>query len=153
MAVRIRDIQMHAIVFSPDVNGGPGVPKMELTPDMLNVTWQAALNFPAQAAFTLTRFNPKLAQLDYMRDHIKIYREDSRATKCVFAGKIIKPQAATNDAIVSCWDYTSFLQRSRTGFRILYPEATIDAIVAAEWNLAKTVGDSPFAFVATGTIQ
>lgn len=153
MATRIRDVQMHAIVFAPDAIGGPGVPKMELTSDMLNVVWQAALNYPAQAAFTLTRFNPKLASLDYMRDHIKIYREDSKGFKTVFSGKVIKPQAGTNDALVYCWDYLSFLQRSRTGFRILYPEKTIKEIVDAEWALAKAVDKSPFEFVTTGTTE
>lgn len=154
MTTRVRDIQMHAIVYAPDAAGGPGVPKMELTSDLLNLVWQAALNYPAQAAFTLTRFNPKLANFDYMRDHIKIFREDSRTTKCVFAGKVIKPQAGTNDALVYCWDYLSFLQRSRTGFRILYPDANIGTgIVAPEWSLAKLVDKSPFEFVTTGTIE
>lgn len=151
---RLRDIQMHAIVYSPDVNGGPGTPKYELTPDMLNVTWQQALNYPAQAALTLTRFNSKLAGLAYMEDHIKLFRESSAGVKTVFAGKVVKPQAATRDAIITCWDYASFLQRSRTGFRVMYPEKLIGTeIVAAEWNLAKTVDASPFAFVATGTIE
>lgn len=154
MATRTRDIQMHAVVFAPDANGGPGAPKLELDADMLNVVWQSALNFPAQAAFTLARFNPKLASLDYMRDHIKIYREDRRATKCVFAGKVIKPQSSSGDAIVYCWDYVSFLQRSRTGYKVLYPDKKIGTeIVAPEWALAKGVADSPFAFVATGTIE
>jgi hypothetical protein len=154
MATRLRDIQMHAVVYEPDANGGPGNPKYELTPDMLNVTWSQALNYPGQAAFTLTRFNPKLAGLDYMIDHIKLFREDSRGTECVFAGKVVKPQSTARDAIIYCWDYVSFLQRSRTGFRTLYPEKLIGTeIVAPEWNLAKTVDMSPFAFVATGTIE
>jgi hypothetical protein len=154
MATRLRDIQMHAVIYSPDANGGPGNPKYELTPDMLNVTWQQALNYPGQAALTLTRANPKLADLNYMVDHIKIFREDSKGLKTVFAGKVVKPQAGVRDSIIYCWDYISFLQRSRTGFRTLYPEKLIGTeIVSVEWNLAKTVGTSPFAFVATGTIE
>ena len=151
---RLRDIQMHAIIYAPDANGGPGTPKYEFTPDMLNVVWQQALNYPAQAALSVTRFNPKLAGLAFMEDHIKIFRESSVGVQTVFAGKIVKPQEATRDSIITCWDYVSFLQRSRTGFRVLYPEKKIGSeIVAVEWNLAKTVDASPFAFVATGTIE
>jgi len=154
MATRTRDVQMHAVIHEPDANGGPGPAKLELDADLLNLVWQSALNFPAQAAFTLTRYNPKLAQLDYMRDHIKIYREDSRATKCVFSGKVIKPQASAGDILVFCWDYVSFLQRSRTGYKVLYPSKKIGTeIVLPEWNLAKGVGTSPFAFVANGTVE
>ena len=151
---RLRDIQMHAVIYDPDANGGPGSPKLELDPDMLNVTWQQALNFPGQAALTVTRFNPKVASINYMVDHIKIFREDRNGLKTVFAGKVVKPDESTRDSIIYCWDYVSFLQRSRTGFRTLYPEKLIGSqIVAPEWNLAKTVGTSPFAFVTTGTIQ
>lgn len=150
---RVRDVQMHAVIYEPDAAGGPGAPFLELDGDMLNLTWQAALNFPAQCAFSLTRFNPKLAQLDYMIDHIKVFREDSRGLKTVFAGKIVKPQEGTRDSIIFAWDYTSFLQRSRSGFRVLYPEKFIDEIVSAEWTLAKTVDKSPFEFVTTGTIE
>jgi hypothetical protein len=154
MATRLRDIAMHAVIYAPDANGGPGIPKWELDPDMLNVTWQQALNFPGQMALTLTRFNKKMADLNYMVDHIKLFREDARGLKTVFAGKIVKPDENVRDAIIYGWDYTSFLQRSRTGFRVLYPEKLIGTeIVAAEWALAKAVGTSPFAFVATGTIE
>jgi hypothetical protein len=154
MATRLRDIQMHAVIYSPDATGGPGVPKLELTPDMLNVTWQRALNYPGQAALTLTRANPKLADLLYMQDHIKLFREDSKGLKTVFAGKVVKPQAGVRDSIIYCWDYISFLQRSRTGFRTLYPEKLIGTeIVSPEWALAKAVDKSPFEFVTTGTIE
>ena len=107
----LHDIQYSAIIFAADANGGPGAPKMELTPDMLNVTWQASLNFPGQAAFTLTRFNPKLAAFLYMQDHIKIYRQRGSVVTCVFSGKIIKPSKGPRDSIVYCWDYISFLDR------------------------------------------
>ena len=151
---RLRDIQYHAVVFAPDANGGPGAPKYELDADMLNLVWQQGLNFPGQAAFSMRRFNPKLAGFAYMQDHIKIYREDSRATKVLFAGKLVKPSETTRDAIINCWDYAAFLQRSRTGFRTLYPQKLLGSeIVSPEWTLAKTVADSLFAFVSTGTIE
>lgn len=150
---RLRDVQYHAILFAPDGNGGPGMPKYELDADMLNVTWSQGLNFPGQAAFTLSRFNPKLTGFAFMQDHIKIYREDARGTKVVFAGKIVKPSESAKDAIIYCWDYAAFLQRSRTGFRVLYPEKTIKEIVDAEWAAAKAIGTSLFSFVATGTTE
>lgn len=150
---RLRDIQYHAVLFAPDANGGPGVPKYELDADLLNVTWQQGLNFPGQAAFSLSRFNAKLSGFNYMQDHIKIFREDGRATKTVFAGKIVKPSESAKDTIVYAWDYLAFLQRSRTGYRILYPEKTIQFIVDAEWVLAKAAATSLFTFVTTGTIE
>jgi len=154
MPYRTHDIQYHAIIFSQDANGGPGDPKMELDADMLNVTWQASLNFPGQAAFTLSRFNPKLANLLYMQDHIKIYRETAGTTTCVFAGKVVKPSKGPRDSVVYCWDYISFLQRSRTGYKTLYPSKKIGTeIMRPEWEIAKAVAGSPFAFVASGTFE
>jgi hypothetical protein len=151
---RLHDVQYHAVIFSADANGGPGLAKMELDADMLNVTWQASLNFPGQAAFTLSRFNPKLANFLYMQDHIKIYRETAGGLRTVFAGKVVKPAKGPRDSIVYCWDYLSFLQRSRTGFKVLYPNKKIGTeIVQVEWGLAKAVGTSPFAFVADGTFE
>lgn len=149
----LRRIQYHVVVYEPDANGGPGTPKMELDGDALNLVWQQGLNFPGQAAFTLTRYNPKLAQLNWLVDHVKIFRDTPAALKTVFAGKVIKPGYSNRDATVTCWDYASFLQRSRTGFRVLYPNTPIDDIVSAEWALAKNVDKSPFAFVTTGTIE
>jgi hypothetical protein len=151
---RLRDVQMHAIVYSPDVNGGPGKAKLELDPDMLNLVWQQNFNGPGRAAFACARYNPKLALIDWMIDHLALYREDSRGTKQVFAGKLVKPQYSGADALVYAWDYLAFLQRSRTGFRTEYPNKKIGTeIVAPEWAAAKAVSNSPFAFVATGTIQ
>lgn len=150
----LRRIQYHAVIFGPDASGGPGTAKMELDADMLNLVWQQGLNFPGQCAFSLTRWNRKIVDLDWMRDHIKVYRETPAGLKTVFAGKVIKPGYTARDLVVTCWDYASFLQRSRTGFRVLYPNKKIGTeIVSPEWTLAKTVADSPFAFVATGTIQ
>lgn len=151
--MRLHDIQYHAVVFAPDANGGPGQAKLELDPDMLNVVWQQGLNTAGQLVFTMQRFNRKLADFDYMRDHIKLYRECAHGTKVIFSGKLIKPEEGTKDAVVRCWDYQAFLQRSRTGFKVLYPNNTIKQIVDAEWALAKNVDMSPFAFVATGTTE
>ena len=150
---RIHDIQYHVVVFAPSATGGPGLAKYELDSDALNLVWQQAMNYPAQAAIGLARFNPKLSDLDYMRDHIKIFREDSKGLKTVFSGKIVKPNETARDSLIYAWDYASFLQLSRTGFRTLYPEKTIEEIVDAEWALAKGVDKSPFEFVATGTTE
>lgn len=150
----LREVQYHIVIYSPDANGGPGLPKMELDADALNLVWQQGLNFPGQMAFSLTRWNPKIADLAWMIDHVKVFRETPAGTRCVFAGKIIKPSYTGRDLVVTCWDYISFLQRSRTGFRVLYPTKTIGTeIVAPEWALAKIADASPFAFVETGTIE
>ncbi len=150
---RLHDIQYHVVLYEADANGGPGNPKFELTPDVLNLVWQQALNGASQAAFSMTRFNEKLASFLWMVDHVKVFRETDAGLRTVFAGKVIKPDETTRDTIVYCWDYMSFLQRSRTGFKTMYPSKTIKEIVDAEWALAKTVDTSPFAFVATGTTE
>lgn len=154
MTTRIRDVQMHGIIYSADGSGGPGTPKMELDRDMLNCVWQQNMNLPGVAAFSMARFNPKISDLIYMQDHIKLFREDSRGTTTVFAGKIVKPQVGQSDVVIRCWDYKAFLQRSRTGFRTLYPSKLIGTeIVSPEWVLAKGVSNSPFAFVTNGTFE
>lgn len=150
---RLHDIQYHAIVYSPSAAGGPGTPKLELDADMLHLAWQQGLNFPGQCAFALARNNPKFTELSFMADHIKIIREDNRATKTVFAGKLVKPLSSARDHLVYAWDYNAFLQRSRTGYRTLYPEKTLKEVVDAEWAIAKGVDKSLFEFVATGTTE
>jgi hypothetical protein len=150
----LRDVQYHIVIYGAEANGGPGAAKMELDADALNLVWQQGLNFPGQAAFSLTRWNPKIADLVWMVDHVKVFRDTPAGLRTVFAGKIIKPSYTAQDLVVTCWDYASFLQRSRTGYRILYPNKMIGSeIVALEWALAKNVDASPFAFVATGTIE
>ncbi len=152
--MKLRSIQYHAIVYDPDANGGPGSPKLELDADMLNVVWQQGLNFPGQAAFSLTRWNPKITSIEWMVDHVKIFRETDAGLRTVFAGKVIKPSYTGRDLMITCWDYVAFLQRSRTGFRVLYPNKKIGSeIVSPEWTLAKSVDKSPFAFVTDGTIE
>ncbi|HEY6058518.1 MAG TPA: hypothetical protein VIV06_10825 [Candidatus Limnocylindrales bacterium] len=150
---RLRDIQYHVVQYAPDGNGGPGSPVRELTPHVLNLVWQQVLNGAGQMAFSLARFNEALAGIDWMRDHVKVFRVCRHGERCVFAGKLIRPDEGSRDAIVYAWDYPAFLQRSRTGFKVLYPDKTIKEIVDAEWALAKNASDSPFAFVATGTTQ
>jgi len=150
----LRDVQYHIVTYAPDANGGPGAAKLELDADALNLTWQQGLNFPGQMAFSLTRWNPKIADLAWMIDHVKVFRDTPAGLRTVFAGKVIKPSYTGRDLVVTCWDYASFLQRSRTGFRILYPNKKIGTeIVSPEWAAAKNVDMSPFAFVATGTIE
>lgn len=150
----LRKIQYHVVLYDADANGGPGSPKYELTADVLNLVWQQGLNFPGQAGFALPRYCPKVTDFLWMIDHIKIFRESPAGIKTVFAGKIIKPGYSGRDLTVTAWDYASFLQRSRTGFRILYPNKKIGSeIVSPEWVLAKGVDKSPFAFVADGTIE
>lgn len=155
MPSRLHDIQYHAIVFDGGTGGaGPGAAKCELDVDMLNLVWKQGLNGAGSAAFTMVRGNRKLAQFNYMRDHIKIYRETNKGVNIVFAGKLVRPKKGIADTIVSCWDYLAFLQRSRTGFKVMYKNKAIGSgIVGPEWALAKGVANSPLGFVTTGTVE
>lgn len=151
---RLRDVQMHAVVYSPDGNGGPGTPKLELTPDMLNVAWQKSLNLPGQAAFTMLRFNKKLSQIAFMQDHIKLFRESRSGVKCVFAGKLVKPNYGPRDAIITCLDYTAFLQFCITGYRTLYQGKHLGTgIVLPEFQAAQALASSAIAFVNLGNVE
>jgi len=151
---RDRAVQYHAIVFGQDANGGPGTPLCEITPELLNLRWQVAQNLPGMAVFTLVRPNKKLALIEGMKTHVKVWREDASGLVPIFAGKIAKVMPAATDAIVMAWDYKALLQLSRTGYMTLYPNKKIGSeIINPEWLLAKNAGTSPLAFVTTGTIQ
>lgn len=154
MATRLRDVQYHVLLYAPDVAGGPGLLKADLTPYVLNLIWQKGLNLAGMTAFTLVRDNPVLDQIAWMVDHVKVIREDDRGTATVLAGRMVKPQYGSSDVVCLAWSYMAFLQLSRTGYNVEYPEKLLGTeIVAVEWNLAKTVADSPLAFVATGAIE
>lgn len=154
MATRVRDVQYHAYLYAPDGSGGPGALKADLTPYLLNVIWQKGLNLAGMTAFTLVRPNPVVDQIAWMVDHIKLFREDDNGTVTILAGKMVKPQFGSGDVVCLAWNYMAFLQLSRTGYNVEYPNKKLGTeIVAVEWNLAKTAASSPLAFVATGTIE
>lgn len=151
---RLRDIQYHVVTYTADANGGPGARKAELTPHVLGLTLQRRRNLPGMAAFTLVRPLDKLDAFLYMRDHFAVFRETGAGVKRVFSGKIVKPSMQSSDTVIYGWDYLSWFQLSRTGYRTLYPEKFIGSqIVSPEFDLAKAVGTSPFAFVTKGTIE
>jgi hypothetical protein len=151
---RNRAVQYHAIVFGQDANGGPGAALCEITPEMLNLRWQVAQNLPGMAVFTLVRPNRKLALIEGMKTHVKIWREDATGLTPIFAGKIAKVMPKAADVVVVAWDYKALLQLSRTGYMTLYPNKKIGTeIVSPEWVLAKNTDTSPLAFVTTGTIE
>jgi hypothetical protein len=150
----LRAIQYHVVVFGEDANGGPGAPLCELTPEVLNLRWQAAQNLPGMAVFTLVRPSTKLALVEGMKTHVKIWREDASGTSLIFAGKIAKTLPKATDSVVLAWDYKALLQLSRTGYMTLYPSKKIGTeIISPEWLLAKNTASGPLAFVATGTIE
>lgn len=151
---RLKLITYHALVYSPDANGGPGTPKLELDPDLLNLVWQQNQNLAGQAAFALTRKSTKIDQIEWMVDHIKVFRESSSGVRTMFAGKLVKPIYSAVDILCYAWDYLAFLQLSISGYKTLYPTKKIGSeVVSPEWVLAKGVSNSPFTFVTTGTIQ
>ena len=152
---RLRSVQYHAFAYNPDSNGGPGTIKLELDPHILNLVWSQTQNLAGQAAFALARRNPVLDQIEWMVDHIKIFRETAAGTSTVFAGKLVQPVLSAFDCFAYCLDYAGFLQLSLTGYRTAYPNKKIGSeIIAPEWSAAR-VGESnsPFVFVTTGTIE
>lgn len=152
--MRTHDVQYHAVVYAADGNGGPGAAKLELDAGILNLVWQQNMNLASRAAFTLYRGSRLLDNILWMQDHVKIFRESSAGLKTVFAGKLVKPSYSGRDAIVTCWDYLAFLQRSRSGYNVTYPGKKIGTeIVKVEWDLAQALTNSPFAFVADGTFE
>lgn len=154
MATRQRSIEYHVIVYAPDANGGPSSARFDLTPYVLNLAWQAQQNMPGQAVFTLARGNAALDAVNWMQDHVKVWRDGPTGLKCVFAGKLIKPSWSGTDVLVYAWDYLAFLQRSRTGYMTMYASKLLGSqVVSPEWTAAKTATNSPFAFVNTGTIE
>jgi hypothetical protein len=151
---RLRAVQYHAIVYAPDSNGGPGLPKLELDPHILNLVWSQTQNLSGQAAFALARRNPVVDQISWMVDHIKIFRETAASTRVVFAGKLVQPVLSAIDVFGYCLDYAGFLQLSVTGYRTAYANKKIGTeVISPEWTLAKNLTNSPFAFVTTGTIE
>ncbi len=154
----LHDPQYHIVVRDQKSgNGGPGAERFELTSEVKNLVWQRTLNLPGNAAFTLMRDSPKLAQLDYMNQHVEIYREDANGVEKVFRGKIVQPDYGPVDVVVLCWDYLAFFQRVRVDYylnskRKRYSRKRIGKIVR---NLFKRSidDDSVVAFVKKGKIQ
>ncbi len=145
---------MHGIVYEPDANGGPGLPKFELDGSWLNLVWQQVMNQAGQAAFSLVRTNPLFHEITWNADHIGIFRESSAGVAQVFAGKLWKPSTGPRDIICYCQDYMAYTAKSRCGWGVQYPLKKIGTeVIAPEWDLAKNADHSLFAFVATGTIQ
>lgn len=154
---RLHLVQYHALVYAPTASGGPGLPKLELDPDILNLVWQQNQNLPGQAAFALQRHSKKFDQIEWMVDHIKIFRESSSGTQTVFAGKLIKPMLSATDILCYAWDYLAFLQLSITGYKTMYPNKLIGSeVMVDQWVgvlFANLQGNSPLEFVASGTFQ
>lgn len=154
MATRLRDVQYHAFLYAPGSGGGPGALKADLTPYLLNLIWQKGLNLAGMAAFTLVRGNPLIDSIDWMVDHVKVFREDDKGTATILAGRMVKPQYSSGDVVCLAWNYVAFLQLSRTGYNVEYPNKKLGTeVVSPEWSYAKTVADSPLEFVVTGTIE
>jgi len=149
-----RLIQMHALLYDSDANGGPGNLKADLTPDLLNTFWQRSMNLSGTAAMVLSRSNPKNTLIVPGVDHIELWRETRDNVTRVFQGKMAEPSIATGDVVWRAVDYLGYLQRSRTGYRTFYKGKVVGSeIIAPEWALAQGADTSPLAFVATGTIE
>ena len=154
MTIRRRQVQYHAFIHSPGANGGPGQLRLDLTPDMLYCTWQRSMNLGGAASFTLVRGSSKVADIAPHRDHLFLYRESPADTRLVWQGKVGSRNIAAGDVVFRCLDYTSYLQRSRTGWKTLYPTKKIGTeIISPEWALVLATADGPLNFVTAGTIE
>lgn len=154
----VHDPQYHFVLRSQKSgNGGPNQELREITHEVKNAVWQRTLNLPGNAAFTLMRDSPVLAQLDYMNQHIEIYREDLNGVEKVFRGKIVQPDYGPVDVVVLCWDYLAFFQRVRVDYylnnkRKRYSRKRIGFIVRDLFKRSID-NDSVVAFVKKGKIQ
>ncbi|RLB44768.1 MAG: hypothetical protein DRH30_00500 [Deltaproteobacteria bacterium] len=154
----LHDPQYHFVLRDQKSgNGGPNQELREITHEVKNAVWQRTLNLPGNAAFTLMRDSPVLAQLDYMQQHIEIYREDANGVEKVFRGKIVQPDYGPVDVVVLCWDYLAFFQRVRVDYylnnkRKRYSRKKIGFIVDDLFK--RSIDDSSIvAFVKKGKIQ
>ena len=113
----IHDPQYHVVIRDQKSgNGGPNKELREITHEVKNLVWQRTLNLPGNAAFTLMRDSPILEDLDYLNQHVEIYREDVNGTEKVFRGKIVQPDYGPADVVILCWDYLAFFQRVRVDY-------------------------------------
>lgn len=150
-----RLVQMHAFLYGQSASGGPGTLKRDMTPYLLNTFWQRSLNLAGRAAFALPRSSELNSEIVPGVDHLALWRETfDSGPELVFQGKIADSSIIATDVVWQSLDYLSYLQRSRAGYRTLYPEKQIGVeIISPEWLLARNVDRSPLAFIATGTIQ
>lgn len=150
-----RLVQMHAFLYGQNASGGPGTLKRDLTPYLLNTFWQRSMNLAGRAAFALPRSSELNNVIVPGVDHLMLWRETpDDGPELVFQGKIADTSIIVTDVVWQAFDYLSYLQRSRAGYRTLYPEKNIGSeIISPEWLLARNANRSPLAFVTTGTIQ
>ncbi len=158
MPILMHDPQYHFVLRDQKSgNGGPNQELREITNEVKNAVWQRTLNLPGNAAFTLMRDSPVLAQLDYMNQHLEIYREDQNGVEKVFRGKIVQPDYGPIDVVVLCWDYLAFFQRVRVDYylnnkRKRYSRKRIGFIIRDLFKRSID-SDSVVAFVKRGKIQ
>lgn len=167
MATRLRQVQYHVVVHDGSATGGPGSELFELTGECLNLVWQNVLNLPGNAAFTLLRSSRKLASLEYMDHHIKVWREDRNGIINVFSGKIVQPDHGAHDTVVYCWDYLALYQRvvveyylnadkkryAAKKIGLVMCDADATAYAYDLFGLAKGKTGSPVEFITKGTTQ
>jgi hypothetical protein len=156
--VTVHAVQYHVVVRAQTaVDGGPGAELFELTSEVKNLVWQRTLNLPGNLAFTLMRDSPKLKELDFLKQHIEVYREDRNGVETIFRGKIVQPDYGASDCVILCWDYLAFFQRVRVDYylnskRKRYARKALGFVVDDLFDRSIDP-DSIVAFVKKGTIQ
>jgi hypothetical protein len=147
-------------VYASGAGFGPsGTAFMEI-PDALNLGYSRYDRLPGKAFFTVPQSSPlvgllgSLPGLPPVVHHVGIWRISTSGATLVFRGILMDWDAVGDDVIFDCYDYLSLLSLSRSGFKTMYPNKKLGTeIVAPEWAAAVAVGDSPIAFVTTGTIE
>ena len=153
-----RDPQYHVVLLDQKAtNRGPDKEIREITSEVKNLVWQRTLNLPGNAAFTLMQDSPLLGDLEYLKQHIAIFREDRNGVERVFRGKIVQPDFGAVDTVVLCWDYLAFFQRVRVEYylnnkRKRYSRKKLGWIVRDLWK-RSIKANSPIKFVKIGEIQ
>lgn len=157
MGVLYHDPQYHVVVREQLSGGAPGNEVFEITHEIKNLVWQRTLNLPGNAAFTLMRNSRVLAEFDWLKHHIEIYRQDQNSTEKVFRGLLVQPDYGPVDTVVLCWDYLAFLQRVRVDYylnnaRKRYSRKKLGFIVDDLWDRSIDT-NSIIGWVDVGTIQ
>lgn len=123
--------------------------------DASEVGWSWYSRYPSNCFFTLPQSSAHNARLNPLLTHVQVtYVNDATGfSKVVFTGRLSEPDESGEDVIWTAWSYLSELALSRTGYRTLYPNATLSSIVSAEWTLAKAQTYTLMGHIATGTIE
>lgn len=158
--------QVYIEIFSNNSSTfGPSTCKAVIH-DALNVGWGWYSRFPGQMFFTLRQDSIHNSRLTPGLDHVRVWFYDQAASYgpiLVFNGRLYDPNESGEDVVWTAWSYLAELSLSLSGFRRMYPSATLGTGIArhewddntADWPLygAKVKTSSLSNHIATGTFE